>query len=321
MKKSVKIWLVIAAVLTVAGIALFAGVLAASNWDFGKFSTDSLETNTYQVTESFESISISVDTTKITFVLTDADTCSIVCRESEKVKHSVAVQNGTLTIETVDSRKWYDHIGIFVNAPQMTVYLPQTAYTSLFIETDTGDIAIPGDFSFETLKIDGDTADVDCFAPVSGTLEAELSTGDICMESLAAGRIKLSTDTGDIQITAVTVTNDIDIETDTGNVLLEKVSCTELHAQSDTGNIALKNTTAAERFSIESQTGNVIFDHSDAGQIFVGTSTGDVTGSLLSQKVFVTQSATGKVNIPNTAFGGKCQITTATGDIKIVIDP
>lgn len=263
MKKSVKIWLVVAAVLTVVGITLFAGVLAGNNWDFSRFSTDRFETNTYQVTESFESISISVDTTKINFVLTDEDTCSIVCRESEKVKHSVAVQNGTLMIETVDSRKWYDHIGIFVDSPQMTVYLPKTAYTSLFIETDTGDI----------------------------------------------------------KITSVTVSNDIDIETDTGNVVLETVTCAVLDAESDTGDISLKNATATERLSIETQTGNVIFDHSDAGQIFVGTSTGDVTGSLLSEKVFITQTATGKVNVPKTTSGGECQITTDTGDIKITIDP
>ena len=43
-------------------------------------------------------------------------------------------------------------------------------------------------------------------------------------------------------------------------------------------------------------------------------------GSLLSDKVFITETDTGNVNIPKTTDGGKCEIKTDTGDIKIKIN-
>ena len=62
-----------------------------------------------------------------------------------------------------------------------------------------------------------------------------------------------------------------------------------------------------------------MFDSSDAAEIFVKTSTGDVSGSLLTEKVFITDTSTGKVSVPKTTTGGKCELITSTGDIKIEI--
>ena len=59
------------------------------------------------------------------------------------------------------------------------------------------------------------------------------------------------------------------------------------------------------------------FDGCDADRIFVKTDTGYVKGSLLSDKVFIAQSDTGDVDVPKTITGGKCEIETDTGDIKI----
>ena len=73
-------------------------------------------------------------------------------------------------------------------------------------------------------------------------------------------------------------------------------------------------------FTIERSTGNVKFDRSDAAEIFVKTNTGNVTGSLLTDKVFTTQTDTGDVSVPKTVTGGRCEIKTDTGDIKIKKD-
>ena len=61
------------------------------------------------------------------------------------------------------------------------------------------------------------------------------------------------------------------------------------------------------------------FKNSDANDIFVETDTGHVTGTLLTDKVFITQTDTGDVDIPKTVDGGRCEIITDTGDIKINI--
>lgn len=320
MSKIVKIWLIIATVFVALGLILFAGVMATYDWDFNKLSTVTYVTTTHELKGEFDKISINVDTTEIEFVPTEDEGCSMVFFEAEKVRHSAVVQNDTLVIETINTRKWYDYICISNGSPKMTVYLPQEEYVSLFIETDTGNIIIPKDFSFEMLEIDGDTSDVDCCASVSNVLEIELSTGDINIDTVTAGELNLTTTTGDIRVNSVTVKNDIDIETDTGKVKLTDASCMDLVAESDTGTVTLKNVVAEGILSIESDTGNVRFEDSDATQIYVETSTGDVTGTLLSEKVFVTETSTGRINIPKTTSGGKCEITTSTGDIAMTID-
>ena len=77
---------------------------------------------------------------------------------------------------------------------------------------------------------------------------------------------------------------------------------------------------AAETFSIERNTGDVSFDGSDATEIFVKTTTGQVKGSLLTDKVFVAQTDTGHVDVPKTTTGGRCEITTDTGNVEIELD-
>lgn len=319
MRKAGKIWLWIAAGLVVVGALLFAGVMFRYNWDFTKLSTAKFETNSYEVKEAFNNIRIDVDTTEIEFVPSDGEECRIDCVELEKVKHSAAVQNGTLVIKVIDTRKWYDHIGIFLGSPKMTVYLPEETYTSLSIDTDTGDICIPGTFTFEKLEIEGDTSDVDCLASVSKDIDISLSTGHIKVENISAGGMVLSTSTGSIQLTAVKSEGNIEIETDTGSVKLTDVTCTDLNVEGDTGTITLENVVAAGKFLLENHTGDVRFENSDASQISVKTSTGDVTGSLSTDKVFITETSTGRISVPKTTTGGTCEIKTSTGDIEITI--
>ena len=71
---------------------------------------------------------------------------------------------------------------------------------------------------------------------------------------------------------------------------------------------------------MERSTGDVTFTDADASEITVQTDTGDVSGSLLTEKVFITETDTGKVSVPNTVTGGRCKITTDTGDIRITVD-
>ena len=58
----------------------------------------------------------------------------------------------------------------------------------------------------------------------------------------------------------------------------------------------------------------------DAAEIMINTDTGDVEGSLLSDKIFAAKSGTGDVEVPETGTGGRCIITTDTGDISITVE-
>lgn len=300
MSKAIKKWLITAASLVVLGSAIFAGAMAALDFDFSKLSTMKYETNTYEVSGGFDKISIDVDITDIVFKQSDDESCKVVCFEAEKMKHSVRCTNGTLTIDMTDDTKWYDYIGISFASPKMTIYLPQSEYTSLLIDTATGDIDIPKSFTFNELEIETNTGNVDCTANVS----------DI---------IKIESDTGNIGISSVSSNCNVDIKTDTGSINLTDIACTNFTAESDTGNISLVNVVAVNSICVESDTGNVKLKNSDAAKLSIETDTGDVTGTLLSEKVFIAKSSTGNVNVPKTKTGGKCEIITDTGNIKIDI--
>ena len=74
---------------------------------------------------------------------------------------------------------------------------------------------------------------------------------------------------------------------------------------------------AEKSFTIKRSTGDVNFENCDAKEINVTVDTGDVVSSLLSEKAFITDTGTGKVNVPHSTSGGKCKVTTSTMDIKI----
>lgn len=310
---------IIAAVMLVAvGTLLFAAAFIASGFDFSKLDTAKYETNTYTMSEDFESIEIRSDEADITFKPSKDAKTRVDCVEREKVKHDVFVENGTLKITVSDKRAWYDHLTLFSFKPQsVTVYLPSEQYAALAIATDTGDVSVPDLFSFGDAEITAGTGDVSFDASADGCLKIKTSTGDIGINGLYAATIDLSVSTGWIEVKNVNCKETLSVKVSTGKTVLTDVVCKALISNGSTGGITLKNVVAADDFNIERDTGDVRFENCDAGQIIVKTSTGDVTGTLRTEKVFITKTSTGDINVPDTVSGGRCEITTSTGDITI----
>ena len=319
MSKRAKIWLVIATSLVVLGLIMFAAAMSAYNWEFTGLSTEKYETNTYELREEFSSISMNTDTADILFDVSDDGMCKVICYEQENMKHSVAVQDGTLTVNAADDREWYEYIGITMGTPKVTVYLPETEYVSLMIKESTGDVEIPKDFRFESIDILASTGDVKSFAAASGVIKIKTSTGVIRVENASAGTLDLSVSTGNVNVSGVACGGDVKINVSTGKTNISDTACNSVISTGSTGDISVKNVIAAEKISITRSTGDVRFDGADAAEIFVKTDTGDVTGSLLTDKVFITQTDTGSIDVPKTVAGGRCEITTDTGDIRIHI--
>lgn len=319
MRKTTKIWIVIAASLVFVGLIMFAAVMSEYKWDFSKLSTGKYETNTYEISEEFSNLSMNTDTADIIFALSDDGKCRVECYEEEKAKHSVAVQENTLVIKMIDERTWYDYIGINFGSPKITVYLPKAEYASLFIKESTGDIEIPKNFKFEGVDISSSTGDVNFFASASKLIKIKTSTGNVCVENTSAGTLDLSASTGRITVSNVICGGDANINVSTGRTNLNNIECKNLTSSGDTGDISLNHVIAAEKFSIKRSTGDVRFDGSDAAEILVETDTGDVTGTFLSEKIFFVETDTGSVDVPESITGGRCEITTDTGDIELDI--
>ncbi len=299
MKDSCKKWLLTGAVLSIVGAVIFVGALAIIHFDFTKLSTQKSETNTYEFHEDFDKIFINVETASVTFVPSDNGICRVACVEEENLKHTVTIQDDTLTISTVDTRKWYDYICINFWSPKVTVYLPKDVYTSLSVATVTGNIEIPDKFNFESVAVTGTTSNIACYATVSESTELHTTTGSILLGPTEAKTVHLSATTG--------------------SITAKDISCDRLTAETHTGRIRLEHVLAKDRMQLENTTGGVDFERCDAADITIKTTTGSVRGSLLSGKTFVTETATGSVHVPASTSGGRCEITTSTGSIKIEI--
>ena len=320
MGRQTKIWLLIGALLVVAGLVMFSAVFGEQNFDLTLLSTESYETNVYEVNDDFTNLSIHTDTADIIFVLSQDGKCRVECYEEEKTKHSVAVEGDKLTIRLVDNREWYDYIGIHIGSPKITVYLPKAEYTELFVNESTGDIELPQDFAFDNVEITTDTGDIDASASILGVMKIKTSTGDITIENMSAGSLDITVSTGLISVSDVACRGDMSIRVSTGKSNLTDVTCKRLVSSGSTGDIFLNRVRAEEKISIERSTGDVRFSDSDAAELYVETDTGDVTGNLLLAKSFITSTDTGSVSVPMSIPGcGRCEIRTDTGNIEITV--
>lgn len=320
MSTAKKVWIIVAAALILVGALVFVIVMSLNNWDFMRLSTKKFQTSEYIISDSFENIDIKSDTAKISFLPSADGNVRVVCYEEEKIKNEVSVKNGTLTILRNDTRKWYDHIGIFnFGSAKITVYLPEGEYGALKINSHTGDINVSSNFKFAGADVLVSTADVSFEASTVGLLKIHTSTGDIKVVNASVGELDLEVTTGDVTVADVNCLCNVTLDVDTGDAKLENVRCKSFISEGDTGYLVMNNVLASEKFDIERDTGDVKFTDCDAAEIDIETSTGDVIGTFLVEKVVFASTDTGRVDVPKSTNGGRCEITTDTGDIKIRI--
>ena len=289
------------------------------------------------ITASFDGIEIVSDTADLTFVASDE--CKIEYTTHKKILYSTEVDSGILKIKLEDNRRWFQKIFSFGDSNKLTVYLPAGEYSSLTITESTGDIAIPGGYTFGDVKIDLSTGDVCLNNVTCGNFNLKMSTGDVFINGINCANFTSTGSTGDISIGDMNANGDVYVKRSTGAISVNtaaisgkletevsdgknfftNVSCTNFASAGNTGDIDMTSLVASERIDITRTTGDVTFDRCDAAEITVSVSTGDVTGTLLTPKIFQAHATTGKINVPEYWEGGKCKITTTTGKIEISI--
>ena len=175
----------------------------------------------------------------------------------------------------------------------------ENAKHSVIVKDGTLTIDLLDERSFAYIGLNFDTPKITVYLPETeyASLLIKAITGNVCVKNLSFGTL--------------------DITVSTGKTDLTDLACKSLRSSGHTGDVYLNHVIAAEKLSIERSTGSVRFDDADATEIFVRTGTGDVTGSLLTDKVFLVQTGIGDVDVPLTADGGRCEIITGTGDVTI----
>ncbi len=319
-----KIAIIIAIILIVVGIVICAVSLFSAGFDFKKLSTQKLVTETHTVSEDFTNILIKTNVADVTLVLSEDGECKIDSNLSEKFKVFTTVEDGTLSIAVKDMRKWYEHISMnFFGFEDevITVYLPRAELGSLGISTNTGDVHAPSNLSFSSVNVKANTADVSIYSQVTGDVQILTDTGDIKLEGTNPQNVTLKVDTGDIKAGLIAAQGSINISSDTGDIKLYDTRAKELKIKSNTGDTQLNNVMLTDTVNIKTNTGDVEFSGFDASGIKIVTNTGDVRGSLLTPKLFVVKSDTGREIYPTDSFSEqRCEINSNTGDIKVSIE-
>ncbi|MBO4627291.1 MAG: DUF4097 family beta strand repeat protein [Lachnospiraceae bacterium] len=250
MRESTKILLAIATFLLAAGMILFVVVMTLNHWDFKGLITVNCNEETHTVTEDFTNITVNAESADVEFRLSDDGTCKVLCKLPEKSTHTVAVEDGTLKIGFTDETKWYDYIGFTNTTSDFIVYLPKKAYRNYTSESQSGDVEISKDLTFESVKI-------------------QTKSGDVSLDGVTARLLRIDTSSGDVDLARVAVTEEALINTSSGDVTCEFLGPVRCSAKSKSGDINVPDNSApgAENevvCDIRTRSGDIRITTSDA---------------------------------------------------------
>ena len=207
-----------ALILLVVGALIMVAAMFSMKFDFRRLGTRRTVTNTYTPAGDFEDILIGIDTAELTFLPSEDGKLKVVCVEEEGMQHVVAVSDGTLSIQAVDTQRWHEKIGVGGEKTSVTVYLPKKEYGALTLKTSTGDVTVPAAFRFRSVLMTGSTADIDFRAFTEGGVSIRTSTGDISLDGLQADSLDLTASTGHIRVSASVIAGSVKVQTRTGEV-------------------------------------------------------------------------------------------------------
>ena len=309
---------IVALILMIAGAAVSVSVMFLADWNFENLNTGKHETVTHTTLEDFTGIYIDGITDDVEILKSDDEFCRAVFLERECMKHTISVNNGILTIEKKDDSKWYQKILDF-KSDKITLYLPNSVYSSLKIDVTTGDVKLSEGFTFGELDVKVTTGDIVSLSSAEDSASFKSTTGDVTLRDMKAKTLSVSLTTGDLTGSRIDCNGEFKIETRSGGVLLENIDCGKLKVDKTTGDTELVRVIAEEKMSIECTTGDVRLERCDSSEVYIKTTTGDVIGSFITDKDVHAHTTTGDIEVPKIPEGGKCDINTTTGDIKIEI--
>lgn len=321
MKKSKKILITVAVILVAVGmICGFCGIYSLG-FNFNEISTSDFVTHTYTVEDDFTNIVIEDAESNINFYKSNDDKCRVLCDEREKVTHTVVNENNTLTVRVKDERNWFEriNIGFFIADMRVSVYLPKNKYDSLNAASMSGDIDVANEFTFDNAKVGSISGDVSVKADVKQELNISSTSGDVYAENLNLKKFNAESTSGDVIINNISATECINASSVSGEIDLSNVKGKEIFANTISGGVMLADTVASQKLKANSTSGEIDLKRCDAKNIVLDTVSGEISGTLLSNKQFITETTSGTVNVPQCVSNEECRITTVSGDIYIKI--
>ncbi len=321
MKKSIKIALLVAASLVVAGCITAAVAIALG----GNF-----ESNLQDVRHTVEGdpasidvVEIDVDSADVRLSRSEDGTCYAVCRENDRIRYTLTQENGCLSLKKSADIYWYDNFGISIgHSPAVTLYLPKGMYEHLDIRTGSGNIVSEEiGISFARAVLTAESGSVRMSSPVSDSLLVTTLSGNIALADLTSDTLTATTSSGNISLADLSI-DTMRVSSSSGSLSLSYVRAAALTASAMSGNVRLYNVYAIDTLDVKTTSGNIKLESTDAAEITLTASSGNINGTLLTGKLFDVQTGSGNVDCPpSIRDGGTCTVRTKSGNVKIHIAP
>lgn len=319
MRNAKKISIIVAVISVAAGLMISFCALAAVGFDLSKLVTVKYETNTYLVSEDFKNITMEVAASDIYLLRSEDERCRVICTDDEKVSYNVTVEKNTLKIVRVDHRRWYEHIGFGWEEMQIEVYLPQSTYESLYLKSVSGDIEVSESLSFFDAEVKSTSGDIRYLASTENDLTIRTVSGDLYAGNVTARSIDVQSTSGDVKVASVVAEDRVYTKTTSGDIELSNIKCGDMTVDTTSGSIELSDVITSYNIRVESTSGDIDLNRCDAESLWLKSISGDVFASLLTEKMVRTDTVSGDVEVPMLTSGGKCEVKTTSGDIKIFI--
>ena len=279
MKKTAIAILIAVLVVAIGGGLCFAG-LSAVHFDFKKLDRTEYLTRTYDFSDPIREIDLTCGTSDVELIAAEDGRCRVVCFENERERYAVSNDDGRLTIRRETDERGWSLFSFAFKSPKITISLPAGTYELLQAELSTGDMTADRALSFDAVEV-------------------KLSTGELVLSGVQTKRLSAHGSTGNIRLSDM-APETVDVSVSTGRIELTNVVCSgDLRAKSTTGDIRLTDV--------------------DGANLYLSTSTGDIRGTIRTEKVFSAHASTGKVVVPATTAGGRCEAETSKGDIRLSI--
>ncbi len=185
-----------------------------------------------------------------------------------------------------------------------------------FIEMEVAVYLPEGEY--DRIKVSADSGDIDIRACGGNTqVELDVRSGEISVKDVTCQSLFASAGSGEIEVRSVEVASMLTVKTNSGDVDIEKVHSETATVVVKSGNIRLTDTLAARESLLEAGSGNITLTACDSGSYEIRTSSGNVKGSILTPKVFLAKANSGNVRVPDTTSGGECRVKTGSGNVHL----
>lgn len=321
----------IAAIICIAvGTLLILSVLIANGFDMRQINTEKFDEHTVGIAKPIEVIEVTSSFFDVKILPTEeGEGASVRYTANKNIYHNVSLLDGKLTINSIDSRGWYEKIDLSFGLQEaetvIEIRLPAGAYQQVRITTGSGDVSVEGGgkISLEHCLVESVSGDVKLTGGGTKITAVSTTSGDVAISGVACtGGISVITTSGDTQITDCTARTLYTVST-SGDILLERcTSEADSTCKSNSGDITARDLTGATGIKAETTSGDVEMERIDALWLSLKTTSGDVELALRTSKNFDVESVSGDVDCPSgDSEAGKCFVRTGSGRIKIVVIP